>query len=68
MYQGRRLERLPRPFLRQLPRRQPAQLLVDQRQQLLGGARVAPLDGGQGGGDVAHGSGRAARRRDWAGV
>ena len=34
--------------------RQLAQLVVDQRQQLLGGVRVALLDGGQDAGDVGH--------------
>ena len=43
--QGRGLERLARLLLRQLLSRQLAQLVVDQRQQLLGGLRVALLDG-----------------------
>src|SRR5262249_22632470 len=41
--QGRRVQGLPRLFLGQLGRRQLAQLLVDQRQELRGGVRVAPL-------------------------
>ena len=35
--------------------RQPAQLVVDQRQELLGGVRIALLDGGQDAGDFVHG-------------
>ena len=52
--QGGRLERLPRLLLGQLLGRQLAQLVVDQRQELLGGVRVALLDGGQDAGDVGH--------------
>ena len=52
--QGRGLERLAGLLLGQLLRRQLAQLVVDQRQQLLGGVRVALLDGGQDAGDIAH--------------
>ena len=52
--QGRGLERLARLLLGQPLRRQLAQLVVDQRQELLGGGRVALLDGGQDAGDVAH--------------
>ena len=54
MHQGRGLERLPRLLLGQLLRRQLAQLVVDQRQELLGGVRVALLDGGQDAGDITH--------------
>ena len=43
--QGRGLERLAGLLLRQLPRRQLAQLVVDQREQLGGGLAVALLDG-----------------------
>ena len=43
--QGRGLEGLPGPLLGQLLGRQPAQLVIDQRQELLGGAPVALLDG-----------------------
>jgi hypothetical protein len=53
--QGGCLERLARLLLRQLLRRQLAQLVVDQRQELLGGVRVALLDGGEDARDVAHG-------------
>ena len=52
--QGRGLERLARLLLGQLARRQLAQLVVDQRQELLGGLRVALLDGGEDARDVAH--------------
>ena len=52
--QGRGLERLARLLLGQPLRGQLAQLVVDQRQQLLGGVRVALLDGGQDAGDLAH--------------
>jgi hypothetical protein len=45
--QGRRLERLSRFLLRQLLRRQPSQLVVDQRQKLLRGTGLAPFDGFQ---------------------
>ena len=52
--QGGGLERLARLLLGQPLRRQLAQLVVDQRQQLLGGVRVALLDGRQDAGHVAH--------------
>ena len=42
--QGRGLERLPRLLLGQLLRGQPAELVIDQRQQLLGGLGIALLD------------------------
>jgi hypothetical protein len=45
MHQGRRLEGLTGLLLGQLGRRQLAQLVVDQRQELLGGVWVAVLDG-----------------------
>jgi hypothetical protein len=47
VYQRRRLERLPRLLLRELLPREPAQLVIDQRQQLLGGLRIALLNGRQ---------------------
>ena len=53
---GRWLERLARLLVGQSCGRELAQLVVDERQQLLGGVRVALLDGGQDVGDVAHGS------------
>src|SRR5262249_41952288 len=52
--QGRRLKRLTWFLLCQFLRRQPAQLVVHQRQQLLRGVRIALLDGGQDAGDVGH--------------
>jgi hypothetical protein len=42
-------------FLDQLLGGQLAELVVDQRQELLGGVRVALLDGGQDLGNVTHG-------------
>jgi hypothetical protein len=42
-----RLKRLPRLLQREFLGRQPAQLVVDQRQELLGSVRVALLDAGQ---------------------
>src|SRR5262245_58294008 len=52
--QGSRLQRLPRSFLGKLRRRELAQLVVDERQELLRGRGIALLDGGQDTGDVAH--------------
>ena len=52
--EGRRLERLPRLLLRQPLGGQFAQLVVDQRQQLLGGLRVALLDRREDSRDVVH--------------
>src|SRR5205807_2491639 len=52
--QGGGLERLARFFLSELLRRQFAQLLVHQRQQLLRGVGIALLDGGQDAGDFVH--------------
>ena len=54
MDQGRGLERLPGLLLGQPLRGQLAQLVVDQRQQLLGGLRVALLDGREDAGHVIH--------------
>ncbi len=48
------LQRLPGILPGQSLRRQLAQLVVDQRQQLLGGLLVALLDGGQDAGDFTH--------------
>jgi hypothetical protein len=45
--QSRGFERLARLLLGQLLSRQAAQLLVNQRQELLGGMGIASLDGGQ---------------------
>ena len=47
MHQGRGLERLAGLLLRQLQGGQLAQLVIDQRQELLGRLRVAKLDGRQ---------------------
>ena len=54
MDQGRGLERLPGLLLGQPLRGQLAQLVVDQRQELLGGLRVALLDGREDAGHVVH--------------
>ncbi len=51
--QGGGLERLPGLLLRQPEGGQLAQLVVDQRQELLGGARVALLDRRQDAGNIA---------------
>lgn len=52
--QARGLQRLARLFLLQLLRRQIAQRAVDERQKLLGGVRVASLNGRQNAGNIAH--------------
>jgi hypothetical protein len=54
MDQGRGLQRLAGLFLSEPLGREFAELLVDQRQELLGGVRVALFDGGQDAGDLAH--------------
>jgi hypothetical protein len=53
--QRRSVERLPRHFLREFRRGQLAQLVVDQRQELLGRVRVAGFDAGQDVSDFVHG-------------
>src|SRR5262249_47214612 len=55
--QGCRLQRLTGPFLDQPLSRQLAQLIVDERQELLGGMRGAGLDGGQDLRDISHTNG-----------
>jgi hypothetical protein len=55
------LQRLPRFLLRQLLAGELAQLVIDQRQELLSGLKVALLDGGQDTGDVGHSSKHTAR-------
>ena len=52
--QGRRLERLAGLLLASLCGRQPAQLVVDQRQELRRGTGVALLDGVQDAGHLIH--------------
>src|SRR5262249_24232680 len=54
MNQRRRLQRLPGLLLGQPLRRQPAQLVVNQWQELLGGVRVALVDRGQDARDFGH--------------
>jgi hypothetical protein len=64
--QGRRLESLAGLLLGEFLGCQAAQLVVDQRQQLRGGVRVALFDGGQDAGHVSHRQHPTARssRRD----
>jgi hypothetical protein len=52
--QGGGLKRLPGLLLGQLRRRQFAQLVVDERQELLGGVGVALFDGRQDARHIAH--------------
>jgi hypothetical protein len=48
------IERLAGLFLGHLVGREPAQLVIDQRQELLGGVRVALVDGGKDPSDIGH--------------
>jgi hypothetical protein len=52
--EGGRLQGLARLFLCKFLRRKLAQLVVNQRQKLVGGVRIALLHGGQDAGNVAH--------------
>src|SRR5262249_29727136 len=52
--QGGGVEGLPGLLLRHLLGSEPAQFVVDQRQELLGGVRIALFDGGQDTCDLAH--------------
>lgn len=54
MDQGGGLQRLAGFLVGELLGGQLAQLVVDQRQQLPGGLRIAPLDGGQDARDIVH--------------
>ena len=54
MNQSRRLQGLPGLLLGELLRRQLAQLVVDQREQLAGGGRIALFDGRQDSRDLIH--------------
>jgi len=54
MHQRRRLQRLPGFLLSEFLGRQLAQLIIDQRQELLGGVWVALFDRAQDRCDVAH--------------
>jgi hypothetical protein len=56
MHQCGGLQGLPGLFLGHPLGSQLTQFVIDQRQELLGGGRVALLDGGQDARDVAHGS------------
>lgn len=56
MDQGRGLQRLSRLFLSQPRRRQFSQLVINQRQQLLGRRRIARFDLAGDLGDAGHGS------------
>src|SRR5215471_17483679 len=55
MHQSSGVERLPRFLLGELSSCQLAQLLVDQRQELLGGLRIALVDCGEDAGDFVQG-------------
>src|SRR5262249_43244343 len=59
MHEGRRLKRLARTLLSQFRRRQFAQLVVDQREELIRGLGIALLNRRQDGRDFVH----AARQR-----
>jgi hypothetical protein len=52
--QGRRLQCLARLLAREPVRRQTAQLVIDQRQELVPGVRIALREGVQEVGDIAH--------------
>jgi hypothetical protein len=54
MNQGRGLERLSRLLLNQLLCREFAQFVIDQRQELSGGVRVAGFDAGEDLRDFVH--------------
>ena len=54
VHQGRGVERLAGRFAGQPTARPAAQLVIDQRQELAGGLRLAPPQGVEDGGDVAH--------------
>src|SRR5262249_32432493 len=54
MHQRGGVERLPCLFLTELLRSEFAQLVVDQRQQLVGGVRIALVDGLENVSDVGH--------------
>ena len=54
MHQGGGLERVVGRFVRHVPGRQLAQLVVDERQQLRRGVWVAGVDGGQDARDIRH--------------
>src|ERR1022692_1595251 len=66
MHQGGGLERVTRRAVRHLIRRELAQFSINQRQQLIGGLRVAALDGIKYAGNVADGrkDTRFCRRRE----
>ena len=54
MHQRRGLQRLARFLLGQLLRRKLSKLVIDQRQELIGGVRIAVFDGGQNTRDLMH--------------
>ena len=57
--EGRGIQRLTRLFLGQFARRQAPQFVVHERQQLLGGVRVALFNGGENDGNLIHRLARA---------
>jgi hypothetical protein len=62
MDQSRRLQGVARPLAGEALGGQPEQLLVDERQELLGGVGVSLLDGRQDARNVAHGRHRSLSR------
>ena len=68
MDEGRRLERLPRLLLGQPGRGQFAQLVVDQRQKLLSGRRIALFDLRENAGDIRHVDQDTSQVPGWVGV
>lgn len=64
MNEGRRLQRLTRVFLGHLLCREPPQLLVDQRQKLLGRLQIALLNGAQNSRDIGHAVSPQTAQRD----
>jgi hypothetical protein len=54
MYEGRRLEGMTRSFVSHFVRGHPAQFVIDQRQQLISGLRIAVFDGVEDSRNVAH--------------
>ena len=56
MHQRRRLQGLSQFFIGQAHRRQLAQFLIDQRQQLVGGLRFTCFNGVEPASDVGHGA------------
>jgi hypothetical protein len=60
----RRLKRVAGLFVGQFLGSEKAKFIVDKRQELLGGGRIALLDGRQDAGDVAHEDKHSRRKKD----